>query len=68
MKNSKKVLIGIGILIVIPLVVALFVKKEYAVEKEIVIDKPKAEVFEYIKLLKNQDNYNKWATTDPDIR
>lgn len=47
---------------------ALFVKKEYAVEKEIVINQPKAEVFEYIKHLKNQDNFSKWATMDPDMK
>ena len=60
MRFLKKILIVVGILIAIPLIVALFVKKDYSVEKEIVINKPKTEVFEYIKLLKNQDNYSKW--------
>lgn len=68
MKILKKVLIVIGILIAIPLLTALFVKKDYAVEREIVINKPKSEVFEYLKLLKNQDNFSKWATTDPDMK
>jgi len=68
MRILKKILIVVGILIAIPLIVALFVKKEYAVEKEIVINKPKTEVFEYIKLLKNQDNFSKWATIDPNMK
>lgn len=68
MKILKRILIVVGILIAIPLIVALFVKKEYAVEKEIVINKPKAEVFEYIKFLKNQDNFSKWATIDPNMK
>ena len=49
------ILIVLLIIIAIPLVGALFVKKSYSVEREIIIDKPKAEVFNYIKFLKNQD-------------
>ncbi|MBZ0241986.1 MAG: SRPBCC family protein, partial [Bacteroidales bacterium] len=51
-----------------PLVLALFIKKEYTVEKDIIINKPKSEVFEYIKQLKNQDNFSKWATIDPSMK
>src|SRR5690554_3238911 len=65
MKTLKRILIVIGIIIAIPLIAALFVNKEYGVEKEVVIDKPEAVVFEYIKHLKNQDNFSKWATMDP---
>lgn len=68
MKTLKKVLIGIGVIIAIPLIVALFIPKEYAVEREIIINKPKAEVFDYIKYLKNQDNFSKWATMDPAMK
>lgn len=68
MKILKKVLIALAVIIAIPLVIALFVKKEYAVEREININKPNTEVFEYIKYLKNQDNYSKWATMDPNMK
>ena len=64
MKTLKKVLIIVAIIIVIPLIVALFVKKEYAVEKEININKPKQMVFDYIKYLKNQACYSVWAMKD----
>lgn len=47
---------------------ALFVKKDYAVKREILINKPNAEVFNYIKYLKNQDNFSKWATMDPNMK
>ena len=60
MKILKKILIVIAIIIAIPLVVALFVKKDYAVEREIVINKPKQDVWEYVKYIKNQDYYSKW--------
>lgn len=65
MKILKKIFIVLGVIIAIPLIMALFVKKDYSVEKSVVINKPKSEVFEYIKYLKNQDNYSKWATMDP---
>ncbi len=68
MKIVKIILIGIVSLVALVLIAALFVKKEYAIEREIVINKPKAEVFEYIKYLKNQDNYSKWAMADPNMK
>ncbi len=68
MKALKIILLVIVILIAIPLLVALFVKKDYAVEREIVINKPKQEVFEYVKYLKNQNNYSVWASLDPNMK
>ena len=64
----RKILIAIVILIAIPFIAALFIKKDYAVEREITISRPKQEVFDYIKHLKNQDNYSKWAKMDPDMK
>ncbi|MDQ3683867.1 MAG: SRPBCC family protein, partial [Bacteroidota bacterium] len=68
MNILTKILIIIGILIAIPLIIALFVKKEYTVERDITINKPKQEVFNYVKYLKNQDNYSKWVRTDPAMK
>jgi Polyketide cyclase / dehydrase and lipid transport len=58
----------IVIIFVLPLLVALFIPKEYGVEGEIVITRPKEEVFNYIKLIRNQDNYSKWVMTDPNMK
>ncbi len=63
-----KILIAVVILIAIPLIIALFVKKEYSIQREITINKPKAEVFNYVKYLKNQDNYSKWVRMDPNMK
>lgn len=68
MRIVKKIFFVIVIVIAALLIVALFAKKNYAVEKEIVINKPRQEVFDYIKLLKNQNNYSKWATMDPGMK
>jgi uncharacterized protein YndB with AHSA1/START domain len=65
MKLLKRIFFAIVIIIAIPLILALFIKQDYAIEKEIVIERPSTEVFEYIKYLKNQDHYSVWAMTDP---
>ena len=68
MKILKRILLVLVVLIAVPLIVALFVNKDYAVEKEVTINKPKEEVFNYIRFLKNQDNFSKWAMTDPNMK
>lgn len=68
MKIIKKILIAIGIIIALLLLVGLFVKKEYHVKKEVTINLPIQQVYDYIKLLKNQDNYSKWNKLDPAMK
>lgn len=55
-------------LVALILILALFAKKGYSIYREIVIHKPKQEIFNYIKLLKNQDYYNKWVMRDPAMK
>lgn len=68
MKLLKRILIGILTVIVLLLITAFFVKKDYRVEREVVVNKPKAEVFNYVKYSRNQDQFNKWITMDPKIQ
>jgi uncharacterized protein YndB with AHSA1/START domain len=65
MKIVKRILVGIAALIALLLIIALFVDKKYEVRREVVINKPRAEVFDYIKLIRNQDNYSVWNMADP---
>jgi len=62
------ILIVIVSLIALLLILALFVKKGYIVQRNIIINKPKQEVFNYIKHIKNQDHFNKWTMTDPNMK
>jgi hypothetical protein len=50
------------------LIIALFSRKDYSVEREITIDKASNEVFQYLKHIKNQDKFSKWVMTDPDMK
>ena len=65
MKILKKIILVILVIIAIPLVAALFIRKEYEVRRAVTINRPLQEVFSYIKLQKNQDQYNKWVMRDP---
>jgi hypothetical protein len=68
MKILKRILLGIGAVIAILLLTALFVSKDYKVEEKTIVNKPKNEVFNYVKFVRNQDNFNKWITSDPQIK
>ena len=61
-------LIVILILIAVILILALFLDNEYLIQRDIVINRPKPEVFRYVSLLKNSDYYNKWVMTDPGMK
>jgi len=62
------ILLGLVGLIVLLLIMGLFLKKEYSLQREIIIHKPKEDVFNYVRFLKNQDYYNKWWMLDPDAK
>lgn len=68
MKILKRIGLVILSIIVLLLVVALFINKEYTVEKEVIVNKAKSDVFNYIKHAKNQDHYNKWVEADPNAK
>lgn len=68
MKILKFLLIFIVTVIAIALIAALFIKKDYSIAREITINKPKQEVYDYIKYLKNQDNYSYWASLDSNMQ
>ncbi len=63
-----KIPIVIAVIVAIPLIIALFRKDDYLVIREVVINRPKQDVFNYIKLVKNQTNYNKWVMMDPNAK
>jgi uncharacterized protein YndB with AHSA1/START domain len=60
-------LVILGIIALL-LIIALFTRKEYAIERQITIRESNQNVFDYIKQLKNQDYYSKWVMMDPHIR
>lgn len=68
MKIVKWLLAAGLLLIAIPFIAALFIGTTFTVEREIVVERPPAEVFAYVRLLKNQVKWNKWGSLDPDMK
>ena len=65
LKITGLVLAGIILLL---LITGLFVDGKYSVEREVTINKPKQEVFDYVKYLKNQNQFSVWAKIDPAMK
>lgn len=68
MKIIKKILIAFGVLIALVLVSALFIKKDYAVERQVVINKPASTVYDYVRILRNQNAFSTFAKKDPNMK
>ncbi|WP_428232893.1 SRPBCC family protein [Flavobacterium sp.] len=64
----KKILIVLILIVAIVLTAAYFMPKTYAVEREITINKPIDTVFNYVKSLKNQNEFSVWANIDPKMK
>ena len=60
------ILLALAGIIALLLLIALFMKREHYVNREIIINAPRQKVFDYVKLLKNQDEFNKHAMAGPD--
>jgi effector-binding domain-containing protein len=68
MKIAKIALIIIGSLVALLLLSGLFVKKEYRVERSVVINAPANVVMEQVRSLKNMQQWSPWAEMDPEMK
>ena len=68
MKILKIILVGIVGLIGLLLLIALFIPNDYTVSISTNINKPRKVVFDYVKLIKNQEHYSVWVMQDPNVK
>ena len=68
----KKLLIGLVTVIVLLIagvaIASFATATDIKVEREITINKPKAEIFNYVKYLKNGNEWGPWAKRDPGMK
>ena len=50
------------------IILVLIAPKQYDIKRHIVINKPKNEVFQYLKFIKNQDEWSPWKKKDPTMK
>lgn len=67
MKTLKIIGIVVLAIIALPLIVALFIPKSYTVSVSETINQPKQVVYDYVRLLENQENYSVWVMEDPNL-
>lgn len=63
-----KIIVVLIAVVAVAAVVAMFTKNKYTLKREVVVNKPRQEVFDYIKLNRNQKTYSKWLSLDPDTK
>ena len=68
MKMLQKVGITILTLLALVLIIALFVEKDYSVNRSVEISRKLDDVFNYVKFLEHQDEFSKWNLMDPDMK
>ena len=68
MKLVKILLIGFLLAVALLLLTALLLPSSYQVERSVSINKAKDQVFSYLVLLKNQDNFSVWMALDPNVK
>ena len=56
------------LLIILFLVIPLFIGNQYVVEEQVLIQRSNLSVFDFVKLLGNQSQYNKWVMMDPNVK
>lgn len=65
MKKLLYIVLGI---IALFFIVAAFAPKDYVVVRNIEINQSQEVVFNYIKYLRNQDNFSTWSNMDPEMK
>ena len=65
---KKAALIVAGVLLVAIGALGVIAPKEIHVEREIVVERPKDPVFQYLKFLKNQNEWSPWEKKDPQMQ
>lgn len=58
----------ISAIIALFILVAILAPKQFSVSRSIEINKSLPEVFQYLKYIKNQDNWSPWKLKDPDMK
>jgi hypothetical protein len=63
----KKIFLGLVAVIVVALLAAASMPKNFIIEQEIIINKPRVMVFDYLKMTKTNSGWNPWMQKDPNV-
>jgi hypothetical protein len=63
-----KILVVLVILIAVLCIIAAFAPKKYVITREITINKPAENVYEYLRFLNHHREFNQWLKYDPNTK
>jgi uncharacterized protein YndB with AHSA1/START domain len=58
----------IGSIVAIFFIIALSTPRHFKIEREVNISKSRQQVFDYLKMIRNQEKYSVWVMKDPAIK
>ena len=64
----KIILAVLVAVVVLVLLIGLVLPNDYEVKRTVVINRPAAEIYDYVIYLKNQDEFSRWAEMDPGMK
>ena len=62
------ILAVIGSIIAIFLIAGLLLPRHFRIERQVTINRPKQQVFDYVKHIRNQESYSVWVMKDPKVK
>lgn len=68
MNIALTILLVVALLLAFLFFLALITKGDYEIQRRVVINRPVNEVYNYIKLVRNQEKYSHWVMQDPTNR
>ena len=63
----KKLIIILGALVAVFLIAAAIAPKDFTIERSVVINKSRLEVYDYLKMMENGKNWQPWSKKDPNM-
>lgn len=63
-----KILVVVAVLTAVLCIIAAFAPKKYIIKREITINKPAETVYEYLRFLGHQKEFNQWLQYDPNTK
>jgi hypothetical protein len=64
----KKLMIIFGVLLALVIIAGVIMPTELKVERQVIINKPKDQVFSYLRSLQNGQSWNPWSKKDPNMK
>ena len=64
----KKFFIVLGVIVSAALIVAVILPKDFEIKQSIIIEKPRKQVFDFVKIMQNAKEWQVWSKLDAETK